>query len=188
MNQSVDSLDRKSKISELSRAAVMTAVTCVLAPLSVPIGPVPISLTSLAIFLSLYLMTWKWAAASYLVYLIIGTAGMPVFSGFTGGIAKLAGPTGGYLVGFIPMAVFAGVIINKCSVRWVQFLGLVIGNVICYAFGTAWFCFQSGTPTGAALAACVYPFIPGDLLKIFFAMIFGPMIRARLINAKLIKT
>lgn len=84
--------------------ALMTAVTCILAPLSVPIGPVPISFTNLAIYLSLYLLDWKRGTLSYFLYLLIGFAGLPVFSGFTGGVAKLAGPTGGYIVGFIPMA------------------------------------------------------------------------------------
>ena len=75
----------------------MAAVTCILAPLSVPIGPVPISLTNFAIYLSLYLLDWKKGTLSYLIYLLLGLVGLPVFSGFTGGLAKLAGPTGGYI-------------------------------------------------------------------------------------------
>lgn len=187
MNQTTDELQRKSKISALSRAAVMTAVTCVLAPLSIPIGPVPLSLTTFAIYLSLYLLNWKWATGSLLAYLVIGMIGMPVFSGFTGGLGKLMGPTGGYIVGFFPMAMLSGLIVGKCSSRWGQFLGFVIGTAVCYAFGTAWFCFESQTPLHAALAACVYPFLPGDLLKIILAMTFGPMLRKQLIRAGLMK-
>lgn len=92
--------------------AFMAAVTCILAPLSIPIGPVPISLTNLAIYLSLYLLNWKRGTISYCLYLLIGLAGLPVFSGFSGGIGKLAGPTGGYIIGFIPMAIIAGIIID----------------------------------------------------------------------------
>ena len=187
MNQPTNALERKTKISDLARAAVMTAVTCVLAPLSVPIGPVPISLTNFAIFLSLYLLNWKWATGSYLVYLLIGMIGMPVFSGFTGGIAKLAGPTGGYLVGFIPMAIVTGMVIDRKPNHAVQFLAMIVGTIICYVFGTAWFCLESGTPVGAALTACVFPFIPGDLLKIVLAMILGPAIRSQLVKAHLMK-
>lgn len=187
MKATTDDLQRKAKISNLARAAVITAVICVLAPLSVPIGPVPISLTTFVIYLSVYLLDWKWATASLLVYLVIGMIGMPVFSGFTGGLGKLMGPTGGYIVGFFPMAILSGLIAGKCSKRWVQFLGFVLGTAVCYAFGTAWFCFVSHTPLNAALAACVYPFLPGDLCKIGLAMAFGPVIRAQLVRAGLMK-
>ena len=95
---------QKNKTYALTATALMTAVTCILAPLSVPIGPVPISLTNFVIFLSLYLLNWKKGTLSLLIYLLLGLAGLPVFSGFAGGIAKLAGPTGGYIIGFIPMA------------------------------------------------------------------------------------
>ena len=93
---------------QLSVIGVMTAVTCVLAPFSLPIGPVPISLTNLAIYFSLYVLGTKYGCISYLVYLLIGFIGVPVFSGFTSGPGKLLGPTGGYLIGFLPMALIAG--------------------------------------------------------------------------------
>ena len=92
---------QKNKTYALAMTALMAAVTCVLAPMAIPIGPVPISLTNLAIYLSLYLLGWKWGTASYVVYMLIGMVGVPVFSGFTGGLGKLAGPTGGYIIGFV---------------------------------------------------------------------------------------
>lgn len=106
-------VQKKSKIYGLSMTAVMAAVTCVLAPMSIPIGPVPISFTNLAIYLSLYLLGWKRGTVSYLVYVLIGMVGVPVFSGFTGGMGRLLGPTGGYIVGFIPMALIAGAVIDR---------------------------------------------------------------------------
>ena len=132
------------------------------------------------IFLSLYLLGWKKGALSLLVYLLLGLAGLPVFSGFAGGISKLAGPTGGYIIGFIPMAIVAGIIIDKSHQRWIQIVAMIIGTAICYAFGTVWFCFQSGYTVAAALAVCVIPFIPADLIKIVIVTIIGPMIRKRL--------
>ena len=75
--------------------ALFAALTCVLAPLSIPIGPVPISFTNLVIYFSLYVLGWQRATITYLVYLLLGLVGLPVFSGFAGGIGKLAGPTGG---------------------------------------------------------------------------------------------
>ena len=171
---------QKNKTYALTATALMTAVTCILAPLSVPIGPVPISLTNFVIFLSLYLLGWKKGTLSLLVYLLLGLAGLPVFSGFAGGISKLAGPTGGYIIGFIPMAIVAGIIIDKSHQRWIQIVAMIIGTAICYAFGTVWFCFQSGYTIAAALAVCVIPFIPADLIKIVIVTIIGPMIRKRL--------
>ena len=123
---------RKTSTYAMVVTALMAAVTCILAPLSVPIGPVPISLTNLAIYLSLYLLDWKKGTLSYLIYLLLGLVGLPVFSGFTGGLAKLAGPTGGYIIGFIPMAIIAGIVIDKFSQRWIQILGMIVGTAICY--------------------------------------------------------
>ena len=171
---------RTTNTYAMAVTALMTAVTCILAPLSIPIGPVPISLTNFAIYLSLYLLDWKKGTISYILYLLLGLVGLPVFSGFTGGIGKLAGPTGGYIIGFIPMAIIAGIVIDKFSQRWIQILGMIVGTAICYAFGTAWFCFQSGNTVSAALSICVFPFIPADLVKMVIAMIFGPMIRKKI--------
>ena len=108
MNQTQNITVPHSKTYDITMTALMAAVTCILAPLSIPIGPVPISFTNLAIYLSLYLLGWKKGTVSYLIYLLMGFVGLPVFSGFTGGPAKLAGPTGGYIIGFIVMAVIAG--------------------------------------------------------------------------------
>ena len=157
MNQTQSSTLPRSKTYEITITALMTAVTCILAPMSIPIGPVPISFTNLAIYLSLYLLGWKRGTISYLIYLLIGLVGLPVFSGFTGGPAKLAGPTGGYIIGFIVMAI-----------------------IVCYLFGTIWFCVVAGYTFQAALAVCVIPFIPADLVKMIIAMLIGPMIKKRI--------
>lgn len=183
MNYENTRVSRSIQTYAMVSTALMTAVTCILAPLSVPIGPVPISFTNLAIYLSLYLLDWKRGTLSYFLYLLIGFAGLPVFSGFTGGVAKLAGPTGGYIVGFIPMAIIAGIVIDHCQKRWIQLLGMIVGTAICYALGTAWFCVQAGYTVSAALAVCVFPFIPADLIKMLIAMTICPEIRKRVGSA-----
>ena len=167
-------VQKKSKIYGLSMTAVMAAVTCVLAPMSIPIGPVPISFTNLAIYLSLYLLGWKRGTVSYLVYVLIGMVGVPVFSGFTGGMGRLLGPTGGYIVGFIPMALIAGVVIDRFRNRGIQLAGMIAGTAVCYAFGTAWFLVayaRAAGPIGlwAALGMCVFPFVVPDLVKLALA-------------------
>ena len=171
---------KHGKTYAITVTALMTAVTCILAPLSIPIGPVPISLTNLAIYISLYLLGWKRGTISYLIYLLIGLVGIPVFSGFTGGPAKLAGPTGGYIIGFIAMAIIAGLVIDNFHQPWLQLIGMIVGTIICYALGTAWFCFEAKSTVSAALSICVFPFIPGDLIKMIIAMLIGPAIKKRL--------
>ena len=162
----------------------MTAVICLLGPLSVPIGPIPISLTNLAVYLALYLLGWKLGTLSYIVYLLLGMFGMPVFSGFAGGMGKLLGPTGGYLIGFIPMAIIGGLAVERFSSRLIQFAGMALGTLLCYAFGTAWFCFTTRMALLPALSIAVFPFLPGDVVKILFAMTSGATIRARLDQAR----
>lgn len=173
-------------VSQIAVIGVMTAATCVLAPLSLPIGPVPISLTNLVIYFSLYTLGTMKGTISYLVYLLLGLVGLPVFSGFTSGPGKLFGPTGGYLIGFIPMAIIAGLVIdryiNKCIVC---LLGMIAGTAVCYLFGTAWLAYQANMGFQAALMAGVIPFIAGDLIKMVLAMLIGPQIRSQLKRANL---
>ncbi len=178
--------ERTLSIQQLSVIGVMTAVICILAPLSIPIGVVPISFTNLAVYIALYVLGVKKGTISYLVYLCIGFIGVPVFSGFTSGPGKLFGPTGGYLVGFIFMAVIAGIFIDRFTDKmYLCFLGLVIGTLVSYLLGTLWLAYVGEMNLKAALAAGVIPFIPGDLAKIVISMLIGPQIRKQLIKAGL---
>lgn len=178
--------EKQLSIQQIAVIGVMTAVICILAPFSIPIGVVPISFTNLAVYLALYVLGVKKGTISYLVYLCIGLVGVPVFSGFTSGPGKLFGPTGGYLIGFILMAVIAGIFIDKFTDKmYLCFLGMVLGTAVCYLLGTLWLAYQGGMNFQAALAAGVIPFIPGDLVKIVIAMLIGPQIRKQLIKAGL---
>ena len=165
--------------------SLMAAVICILGPLSlaIPISPVPISLTNLAVYFTIYVLGTKKGTISYLIYLLIGLIGIPVFSGFTGGPAKLLGPTGGYLIGFIFMALLSGLCIEHTENRNVHFIGMLLGTAVCYLFGTVWLAKLAVMSFDAALAAGVIPFIPGDLTKIVLALLIGPTIRARLRKA-----
>lgn len=163
--------------------ALATAITCVFAPLSVPIpiSPVPISLTNLVLLISIYIQGWKDATISFLVYLLLGAVGLPVFSGFAGGFAKLAGPTGGYLIGFIFMTILAGIFVERfIGKRYLIIIGMILATAIAYIFGTAWLAFQMELPFTAALSIGVIPYLSGDTAKIIIAVIFGPVLRARI--------
>ena len=175
---------KKISTSTIAMIALMTAVTCILGPLSVPIGPVPISLTNLAIYFTVILLGWKKGTVSYVIYLLIGLVGVPVFSSFSAGPAKLFGPTGGYLIGFIFLAMISGWFIEKFpGKRVMYFVGMVLGT----ALGTAWLAYEAEMTFQAALMAGVIPFIIGDIAKMIVAIIVAPMIKNPLVKAGYIK-
>lgn len=179
---------KKMKTSELTMMALMAAVMCILGPLSIPLaGGVPIALNGFAIFLTAYLLGCKKATISFVVYLIIGAVGLPVFSNYGAGFAKLVGPTGGYLVGYIFMAAIAGAFAeNKNNSILIAVIGMVIGSVTDMAFGTAWYMISGGVPFMKALMACVVPFLPGNAVKIAAAAIVGVQVEKRLVKAGII--
>lgn len=182
----------------LALCAMMAAVMCVLAPISIPIGPISITGGTLAIYLAACLLGGRWGAAATLAYLLLGFAGLPVFSNYMGGAQRLLGPTGGYLVGYLPMVFLAGSAAAWAQGRFrdrgprgaaaslaLQFLGLALSTAVLYAFGTAWYCVQAGVDLQAALAACVLPFIPFDLAKMAAALAASIPVRRALERAGL---
>ena len=179
MNNTANSTTTK----RLSTRKLMTAITCIFAPMAIPIpvSPVPISLTNLVIMISIYVLGFKDATISYIVYLLLGLVGLPVFSGFTGGLGKLAGPTGGYLIGFIFLALIAGLFVDKFPKnRILAVVGMLIGMAITYIFGTEWLAIQLKMSFVAALSVGVIPYLAGDAVKIIIAIIVGPVLRSRL--------
>lgn len=165
----------------ITTTALMTAVICILAPLSIPIGPVPISLTNLAIYFTMYILDTKRGTIAYLIYLLLGLAGLPIFSNFTGGPQKLFGPTGGYLIGFIPMALITGLVVDRFyKKRILCIIVMEASTWICYLFGSAWLMVSMKITFKAALMAGVIPFIIEDFIKMVLAGIFGPVLRDRL--------
>ena len=172
----------QSRTKKLTLFGLMTAVLCILGPFSIPlpVSPVPLSLTNFAVYITVYMLGMKCSTASVLVYLILGTAGLPVFSGFGGGLGKLAGPTGGYLIGFLFIALIQGFLMDRFpGKKSAAVAGMIPGLTVCYAFGTLWLAGQMNLSFGAALAAGVIPYLPGDMLKIILAAVIGPKLRAR---------
>ena len=169
------------KILAMARIALFAALTGVLSQIGIPLpGMVPLSLGTLAIYLAIAILDWKEALLSQTVYLLLGAVGVPVFSGF-GTLSRLVGPTGGYLFGYVALAALAGGILKFTGRKFYWcVLAMVAGTALLYAFGTAWYVFMAqGTSWGAALMACVVPFLPGDAVKIAVAAAVGPMIRKR---------
>ena len=181
-------MEKKLTTYQMAVTALMAAVMCVLGPLTVPIGAVPISLANFVICLTAWLLGPKFGTLSVAVYLCIGLIGVPVFSGYGAGLAKLAGPTGGYLVGYLLLALIGGLFIEKSNGNpVVSGIGLVLGDAACYVLGTAWFVFQLQCELGYALSVCVYPFIALDLAKIVVSCVVGALLRKRLMQAGVLK-
>ena len=162
--------NKKLTTYQMAVTALMAAALCVLGPLSVPIGAIPISLSNFVICLTAWLLGPKFGTLSVAVYLLIGLVGVPVFSGYGAGIAKLAGPTGGYLVGYLLLAFIGGLFIEKSKGQPViSGIGLVLGDAACYVLGTIWFMVLTGLDLPTSLTYCVIPYLPGDVIKIVLA-------------------
>ena len=169
-------------VRDLVRVALMAVVISACAWVQIPLGPVSFTMQTFGVFLAVGLLGGKRGTLSVIVYLLLGAFGAPVFTNFTGGIAKLAGPTGGYLIGFLFSAlVYWGVtkLFGEGPVPSVA--GMILGNAVCYAFGTLWFtAVMSGYTFAAALAVCVLPFVIPDLCKIALAYAVTLILRDRL--------
>lgn len=164
--------------------AVCAALTCVLAPIPIPLpGIVPVSLATFAVMLSGMLLGGRFGALSQAIYLLVGIVGVPVCAGYTPALPKLMGPTGGYLLGYIPLAFICGAIYTawghgrKGAARYaIMIAAIIAGTVALYAFGTAWFCILNNVGIGYALSICVVPFLIGDGIKIALVAALTPQL------------
>lgn len=171
---------------DLVLTAMCAAITCVLAPISIPLaGDIPISLCTFAVMLSGLLLGPRYGALSQLIYVLLGSVGLPVFAGWKGGFGIVMGLTGGYIIGYILMAFVTGVLyfrfgrdLRGPQKTAVMVLSMIAGTAVLYVFGTVWFIAQTGMTPEAALAACVIPFLPGDTVKIIAAAIIAHPIEA----------
>ena len=170
----------KFSTRDLCFCAIGAALIAVCAWISIP-ADVPFTLQTFAIFAVCGLLGGRRGTVSVLVYLLLGAVGAPVFAGFRGGFASLLGTTGGYLVGFVPLTLINAFAQARWGRgQWVFVLSAVVGLLVCYAFGTAWFLIvytRTGAITlGVVLAKCVLPFLLPDAVKLALAA----LLRARL--------
>lgn len=165
------------KIKDITMTALFAALICVCAPWSIPIGPVPISLASFAVYLAAAILGRKRGCAAVIVYVLLGAVGVPVFSGFSGGLQKLFSMTGGYIVGYIPCALITGLFADRSGKLWSCAAGMVLGTAALYALGTAWFIILAECTLGYALTVCVVPFLIGDAVKIVCASLLAAELR-----------
>lgn len=161
----------------MTRIALCAALLAPCAWLSVPTQP-PFTMQTFGIFLTLLLLGAKDGTIAIGLYILLGALGVPVFSGFNGGMGALMGPTGGYIVGFLLICLIFGLLCGKGAGLWLKALALLLGLAVCYAFGTLWFVKVYGDMKGpistlSALSMCVFPFIVPDLAKLALALWAG---------------
>ena len=180
-------MSKTFSVQKMAIIALMTAVLCILAPISIPvfISPVPISLGVLAIYLTAYVLSPLDATISVIIFILLGTFGLPVFSGYSGGLSKLVGPTGGYIIGFLFTVYISSLFIHMKKGIIYDVIGMITGLALCYILGTIWFSYQQGKGFIASLLLCVVPFLIGDAIKIIVAVILGTQINKRLAHLDL---
>ena len=176
------------KTKSITFIGLFTALLCIAAPYSIPIpvSPVPLSLATFIIYLYSNLLGYKKALTCCLIYFLIGLAGIPVFSGFSSGISKLLGPTGGYLIGYFFLAFFTGFFADKFphSIK-LQLLGMIIGSAFLQCLGTLWLSAITHTTFLQAAFSAVIPFLPGDIIKIAVAITLAPLIKKYMTKTQL---
>ncbi len=161
---------------ELTLVALAVAFLTVCSWISIPAGDVPITLQTLAIFVITGLFSTKLSLLALSVYLIMGMVGLPVFAGMTGGLGRIVGPTGGYLIGFYFTVALIGTFSRQFGRHpLVTALSLALSLIICYAFGTLWFAAIhmggiNGVSVVTALVKCVLPYLLPDAVKLAAAL------------------
>jgi biotin transport system substrate-specific component len=152
-------------------ASLMAALIAAGAFLAIPIGPVPIVLQNFFVLLAGLLLGARWGLAAVGIYLLAGAVGLPVFAGATGGIARFVGPTGGYLLGYLPAVWIVGTFSEKGAGRLAfDLAGLLLGSLVVYVAGVPVLKAVTGMTWAKAATAGMLPFLPGDLLKIAAAV------------------
>ena len=177
---------KKFKTIDLVYIGLSAAIIAVCSWISIPIGAVPVTLQTMAVCLTAGLFGRKRGTLATLVYILIGAVGVPVFSGFKGGVGVLFGATGGYIIGFIFTALIVGIVSDKTGAKlWALIVSMVIGILVCYAFGTAWFALvftKNGDPKslGTILSLCVFPFLLPDAVKIILAALLTNRLKGKM--------
>ena len=173
---------KKMKTLDMVYIALFACLMAICSWISVS-GEVPFTLQTMGVFLAIGLLGGKRGTLAVLVYILMGAVGLPVFSGFTGGIGKLVGVTGGYIVGFLASALVMWAMEALLGKKkWVLALSMVVGLLICYAFGTAWFMVLYTSSKGAialgiVLGKCVIPYIIPDVIKIAVALLLTNILK-----------
>ena len=159
------------------QAALLAALLCLLSPHSLPLGPIPLTLGTFGVYIAAALLPPLYAGEAVGLYLLLGACGLPVFSGFGAGAAALVGPTGGFLMGYLPAAVLAAWLLKQKRAPFMYPLALTAATAVMYLCGTLWYMYTAQMALLPALTVCVLPFLPIDAIKIAAASVLCILLR-----------
>ena len=169
------------KPQKIAITGILAAIICLVSPFSFPLGAIPISLSTCAIYIAACMVDVKISVSSVIIYILLGAAGLPVFSHFNGGLHMISGVTGGYIIGYIPCALITGLLIKRFGNKKFMYpVSMIFGTIACYITGTAWYMVQTNSNIISAVAVCILPFLIGDAVKISAASAIGITLRKRL--------
>ncbi len=158
------------RTNKLVYSGLFAAIIGIMSQIALPVQPVPVNLGVMAVLLAGGFLGKKYGALSVLVYIALGIAGAPVFAGFRGGLAVMAGPTGGYIAGYVTVAFVTGLVCERTGKTSCIVMFMLLSLIICYLLGTVWYCCVMKTGFLTAFALCVLPFVLGDVIKIVLAV------------------
>ena len=171
-------MQASTDLQKLVLASLFAALTAVGAFIAIPIGPVPIVLQNLFVMLMGLMLGPRWGLAGVAAYLLAGALGLPVFAGGTGGIGRFVGPTGGYLVGYLPSVAVIGWLCRCGRPTWLfDALAVVAGTLVLYFFGVSWLKAVTGMTWGKTMMVGMVPFLPGDIAKMIAAVMMVGTLR-----------
>ncbi|MEY8749958.1 biotin transporter BioY [Alkalicoccobacillus gibsonii] len=180
--------EQSNKLRDLIHCGIFAAITAVLAQLEIPLPLVPISGQTLAVGLAATILGSRKGALAMLCYVLLGTVGLPVFAGASGGVHILFGPTGGYIFAFIFTAFITGYYLEKTSFTFVHaMIANTMAATVALIIGTIWLKYAAALPWAGAIAAGVTPFIIPGIIKAFLASWIGITVRKRLISANIMQ-
>ncbi len=177
---------KQHKLKSYVLISLFSAIIAVLSFISIP-APIPFTLQTLGVFCALCVLGGKKGLLSIILYILLGIIGLPVFSHFSGGIGHLFGVSGGYIIGFIPLAlVHWGITYKFNNTICSKAVGLIAGLSICYLLGTLWYTYKYvGNFTIesfiSSLSVCVLPFLIPDMIKLSCALLIDKKLN-KLIN------
>lgn len=179
---------KKGSTYQYVLAAFGAAIIAVLAQVTIPLPLIPITGQTLAVGIIVTILGTRLGTLSVLLYILLGAAGLPVFSGMSGGLGILVGPTGGYIVGFLATAIIMGLYLYKFGITFTQaIIANIIGMIVTLAFGTVWLKIVADYTWTAAFMGGVAPFIVVGIVKAVLAAWIGVIVRRRLERAHLIE-
>lgn len=164
------------KTKTITKVAILTALFSIVAPIVIPFGLVPISLSTLILCIMSTILKPKEIVISMILYLFIGIIGIPVFANFQGGFGVLVGPTGGYLIGYIFAGFIMSLINNVTKKKIVYPFSFLIGTMILYFFGTVHFMLVMNMNFRESIVITIYQFAVGDILESIIALVISLML------------